>query len=643
MTIANSVWPFVIIGRGSAAAYYLGRLKLADYTGTKILVVGEEDAWAGKRGHSGNPTDATLKINHPRHMIAHPGKDIPAYSKTLVDRLDWAAENKKVFEDASKAGLDLTIYGATVTKISEQPLPQAFDMKTKVSPLVFKIDLEEGPRKVKGPRNSLSVFAYKVVVCAGAGGHRVPDALEELKKNYPQQVIDLDEFAKFQANRLNSNVRVMVIGANAAIDAVHKALNYRCTIQWLIDTKAPNKPAMLTTQPRMLSAWEEWEKQGANLKPDDAGFHVYRVEDYSAKTKAYGFERREASRMIMWVQPSAGAKVSFRTDYIVYGIGPTGKAVDMIDGPIMAQLKPIEDRTRSLDGGKGPHAAIIGYEGEGTGLFNGIEVFGTMSGQVGRTIATTSKERVGILRDHIDWFRKTYDIYMAIQTAGLPGTPAFAEKPETLATMDRGELRRQLLAELSQIMAKNPTAPELKPALETLANQILAYHTAAAFAKRPVGGADDPNSQKGFTGLLNRVTTHLPKGTVGDSGQLASIRAQLGAYATMNGNLPAYMPRQEYTMRGPQNLKQGEKAPPIDVKTIEGKFDFNLANMQDLAIFVCVSYPSIPPGEANAFVQRVMDAHHESADGFTTSQVNGYMKELSDLERKALGAALSKV
>ena len=615
MTIANRIWPLAIVGRGSSAAYYLTSIDPSEYAA--ILAVGEDDAWAGKRGHSGKASDPTLKINHPLHLLAHFGETIPGFSTELVDRLTWAGMNEAVLQSC-----DVVIHKATVTQVSEELFPDHLAMEGDLGPIGFRIQMKDAEREH-------SVYAYKVVVCAGTGGHRLPKELEAAKKSFPSQVLDLDQFAALDGRSLKPNTRVVVIGPNAAIDGPHKALAYGCKIDWLIDLDEPQKPGMLATQPRMLEAWDD---------PERFKLTVFRF-------SRYAYVDRTGQMLRLQVTPRGAGPVRYAMgDYIVYGVGPDGTPTKIITDKIQAKLKPIMDSTRALKSrDKDAPATILGYEAEGTGLRKGLEVFGAISGSIGREIANTdSKVRMKVLADQIEEYRKTYAIYTAILSANFPGNikPFLARSPDYLAKQPRSALHAQLQTELQFIANKNPSDTKLRAALEALANQILAYHTAAAYARL---GDSDPNSLKNFRNLLNQVKSNLPKGAVADHGQLTSINAALGAYATMRGNLPKYMPKQHYVTPGPQpRPANGQKLPFVPVTNTAGDINFNLDNAQNLAIYVCVSFPNIPPPQANKFVDDVMRLRNGSDIGFTDHQVLAFKQQLQTWETEALASAASK-
>src|SRR5262249_4184276 len=154
-------------------------------------------------------------------------------------------------------------------------------------------------------KDGQSVYAYKVVVCAGAGGHRVPQQLQGAKERFPRHVIDIDEFARLRPSDLSPQTRVVVVGSNAAIDAVHKALNYNGKIYWLIELGEGEVPPMLDTQPRMLEAWKNQDK---------AKLTVIRFSSYQFVDQFSG------GLLQLRVKPLGGGPDSFAMgNYIVYG------------------------------------------------------------------------------------------------------------------------------------------------------------------------------------------------------------------------------------------------------------------------------------------------------------------------------------
>jgi hypothetical protein len=594
--VTSQVWPLVIIGRGSSAAYYITSVDLGVYK--DVLAIGEDDPWAGARGHAGNESDPTLKINHPLHLIDHFSKTIPGFETGLVDRLAWAQKNAHVFEDCN-----VQIEKAKVTLVSESLFPSALTVEKQVGVSGYRIDLEG-----KDP-----IYAYKVVMAAGGGGHRVPPELTQAKKQWPLQVLDLDEFARFDENKFQSTTRIVVIGPNAAIDAVNKSLNYRCQIEWLVSVGRDGKPISppaLATQPDMLKAID---------KPWKYNLNIYHYSKFTAPTQAGN--RLQVGGVL------EDKKTTFTTagDYIVYGLGGTDSTVNLMSTGIQHKLKPILDRAQALGGGK--NVPILGYEAEGTGLMSGVEVVGALSAQVGRMISNRSDA----IKKQIEEVRKDKVIFEAI-TTGFPTSPFLRKDVDFLAKQPRPALHKQMNTELTFAVKRNPSVGDLKERLEQLGNLILAYHTSVHFDKE----YDTRNFQK----LLNGVVSQLPKGTVADSGQLTSIRSALGAYATMQGTLPAYAPKQQFTSPGPPKNKDDKTFVPVT--TTAGSANFNADNATVLQIFICATYPNIPPKQANDFLDRVLSERRESDTGFTDQQVTGFKKELDLLNLKGLTASLSK-
>jgi hypothetical protein len=94
----QDVWDLIVIGRGSAAAYYLSGLDREQFP--NILVIGLDDPWSGERGYNqSSPQDPVNFINHTWQMLVHLcGEDLPEFSKDLVDRLKFAQANAQVID-----------------------------------------------------------------------------------------------------------------------------------------------------------------------------------------------------------------------------------------------------------------------------------------------------------------------------------------------------------------------------------------------------------------------------------------------------------------------------------------------------------------------------------------------------------------
>src|SRR5262249_39915237 len=145
-------------------------------------------------------------------------------------------------------------------------------------------------------------------------------------------------------------------------------------------------------------------------------------------------------------------------------------------------------------------------------LRTGLEVFGAMSGQIARAIKSVDRKKV--LAEQIKEFRsKDYLFFKMAERFKSAYTADFAE----IENMERATLYERLRRDRDAISRQMTKGVGF---LETLGNLILAYHSA-----HKLQGVD-------FTTLLNQIKGFLPRGTVGDHGQLTSISTAIAAYAT---------------------------------------------------------------------------------------------------------------
>jgi hypothetical protein len=274
----------------------------------------------------------------------------------------------------------------------------------------------------------------------------------------------------------------------------------------------------------------------------------------------------------------------------------------------------------------------LGYEAEGTGLKTGLEVVGALSAQMGRVLRD-SKDRLNVLKEQIDTVRKEAGVWEAITTNFPVKTPFLGKDPDFLAKQARAPLGGQLRGEVDFVARKHPHNVQLKSALEALANLLLAYHTAAAYGNL---GGQDPNNLGNFATLLNLVATTLPRGAVADSGQLTSINAAIRVYATIRGRMPEYMPKQNVL---PNKDIDGK----LQGTTTQGRVNWNLDSIQNIAIFICASYPNLKEGQANDFIDEIITARRNSTIGFNDRQVSEYLRRLATAEANALKQVFSKI
>lgn len=622
--VQSIAWPLLIVGRGSSAAYYVGTVDLKLYP--YMLAIGEDDAWGGVRGHSGNSSDPTLKINHPLVLLQHFRDTVPGFSEELVDRLDWAKMNADFLDECS-----VQIMKGKVVNVAESQLPAGLRSNDMATIMGYQV-------KVQTSVGHISLYAYKVIVALGTGGHRVPDELKKAKEKSPDRVLDLDQFAALDQGKLQSFKRIAVIGPNAAIDGVHKALNYKCKIDWLIDLDEPREPTMLATQPRMLEAWQE---------PKKFDLRIHRYSSYKVAPPADKYSKLKIE-VVHKKPPGPDLPKSFESDYICYGLGPTGSTVNVIDFGIQAKLVPILDMTRASKPIKsGEEETILGYQAEGTGLKTGLEVVGAMANSMGRAIRDLKKT----LAEKIEEARRAYRVFQAITTLFPTKFPFLRKDVEFLAKQPRAPLLGQLQNEIGWIK-KNRVFGDLGPSLDVLGNLILAYHTAA-------NNNFGENYKKNFATLLNQVATNLPNGAVADSGQLTSILQSLSAVASMRGQLPRYMPSQSFESPGPRAKENPNRNDPVAVTNTGGSVNFSMDNANLIHIFICVTYPNIPPYVANAFVdEEIMAKRRTQVDpntkkplpraqqtfvGFSDMEVEQLRSKLEKLEMESIAGVFGKI
>ncbi|MCP5159207.1 MAG: hypothetical protein H6975_07255 [Gammaproteobacteria bacterium] len=575
MSITSRIWPLVIVGKGSSAAYYLCTVDTREYP--SILAIGDGDAWsAAVRGHHGSQGDPTLYINHPLHLITHFNETIPEFSTVKVDRLDWAERNKVVF---TRCGVRL-YDKAKVKEVSEAPtFPPHLTPDDSRGPSGFRITLENGK----------TIYAYKVVMAAGAGGHRVPDmTVRHAKKQWPTQVIDLDEFARLDRTHLQGK-SVIVMGPNAAIDAVQKALHYQCKIYWLL---GPNdKPPVLATQPTVQTA----------IKNNKEMIQIY---------KNFEFKNKIGNEIS--VKLDTGKILSGH--YFVYGMGQTGESVDTIHNDIKRKLTPIYDKNQYLGAGSD---TILGFEAIGTGLKSGFEVVGAMSAQVGRALLNSKEQSLKFIADSIGETRRIKIIHEAIHSSNFPTKPFLFKDINFLANRPRIPLLKHLQKEVDFILNKHSNHHDLKKGLDMLVGLLLAYQAAKTL--------DKTNLQR----QLNQVTHDLPKGTVADSGQLTSIRSAMGAKHT---TVPTYAGTQSYTGNNinnnssNNNSNNGKKW--VQVESVPGDVNFSVDNATLIQITLSVRYPFISDKFLNEWVMKLMTKRHFTGTGFKNEEVKGFHDEL---------------
>ena len=585
--IDRQIWSLVIVGNGSSAAYYMATVDLNLYP--SVLAIGQGDPWNGPRGHvEADTRDPTRFINHPLHLIAHFRKTIPGFSNALVDRLDWAKMNADVLSECN-----VRVHNAKVRSVEEAVYPRRLTPENiDPPPSGFRITLEYGTQ----------IYAHKVVMATGTGGHRMPDhtvgctGCAEAKKLAPLHVIDLDEFAWLGPQDLDTNTKVMVLGANAAIDAIQKSVHYKCKLYWLIDNKTDiKKLPILDSQPSVRTK--------VNSDPD---MFVY----YDRINV-----RAAGSEISVEVTPKGKPNETQRylVDYFVYGVGPTGSTTSMIASGIQEKLKPIFDKNQAVSKGE----AILGFEAEGTGLLKGFEVIGALAGSVGRDWSKNQVKNKETLKKKIDDLRSERYFWIRMKLSDLPEDCLLQMDPDELVSKKRDTLYRDLCNEKNQFLHECRHAPKhniLTNYVEMLVNLLISYYAAHYYRD-----------------LMNLAAKTQSQGMVADAGQLMAINAGMaGKHATV----PAYL--------GKQTIDTSDKDAQGWVKVTQesGEVNFNQDNPTMLFIGLTVRYPAIPHKKLSSWIENLMRDREKSGMGFDEGRISQYYMNLNIMDTMAVHGLL---
>jgi hypothetical protein len=216
--LLQNTYELAIVGKGSAAAYYIDTLGVAydhQYT-LYTLLIGEDDPWAGRRGFG------ISYINHVESQISYPSEGAKGYSTQFVQRAAFAQRTKQIIENAIPAA---NRFEGRADNISREER----DGRT-----VYRIVWTGGGRQ-------RTHYAYKVIVAAGAGPHSDPrnDLTQLNDDRAKKRVMDMDTFIREYVSDLTGNERIIVQGPNAAVDAAAAANLRRCSVTWVVRSTPP--------------------------------------------------------------------------------------------------------------------------------------------------------------------------------------------------------------------------------------------------------------------------------------------------------------------------------------------------------------------------------------------------------------------
>jgi hypothetical protein len=307
----------VIIGAGSAAAYYIDTLGVAfDHRFT--LLIGGADPWAGQRG------EGIDFINHVNQQINYPSEGVRGYSDIFVERKAFANRTRTIIEGAIPLQ---NRHSGAVMQISQ----------TKSGD--YKIEWHDG-------KKNNETYATKVVIATGAGPHQVTKAdVTGLVPEHKKRVMDMDTFIReviphSRKNNINGKT-VVVQGPNAAIDAVAAAVTLPgWTVSWVVRGSTPvylpgtryslgRIPLFKATEVTITHADTQLEiKAQGTFSRCTAANHQYMSAE-ELKDKKY------------WTADPQ----TLKADYFVYGIGQDIKAAGaLLSQDIRDNLEAVQHR-----------------------------------------------------------------------------------------------------------------------------------------------------------------------------------------------------------------------------------------------------------------------------------------------------------
>jgi hypothetical protein len=585
------IWDLIVIGAGSAAAYYLSTVDRSLFP--NILVIGQPDPWGGERGYNASaPKDPVNFINHTWQMIAHLGNVFPDFDMSVVDRHKFAEANKNVIDSCATR-----VVVGKVTNIEEVTDPDfTFVAAGHKGPChVFRVTTDaDGAHEGK-----------KIVVATGAGPHRVPDEVKHL--NQPSLIMNMDEFARRAGTFLKpEEMTVFVQGPNAAIDSVETAKFQKFNVIWLI--KPPRQgqgPAILATPHQIYAR--------AALKSD-----VVVYPEHDRGTAGFRVELTGGNPPLKVTVP--GKSAPYLGHMLVFGMGQEPK--DAMDGVVpnafRNRLQPIYDINQRFGAA---HETVVGLKLENSDWCTGFEIVGALATQVARgaKVPHTYKKE---LADRIDEVRAkvlpflTGTIGSNHLTAGI-----LLEPLSKIEGMSPGDARIQLKAAREHIARTYPTWTNHVDALTSL---MLNYIQVARYF-----AGKDKVSDQDLSAASRILTPSIIQGP-----QLGVIRSQTAA---QNGAIPGYIGGQAAM------FDLGKDGKPVFQGVVAGqggRVNFSQDDYQVLRIYIALNYPSVLEDDADRFIKRVMarrpDVNKLDGYGYNQTETANFENELKALAAKGL-------
>lgn len=587
-------WDLMVIGRGSAAAYYLSTVNRGMFP--NILVIGTTDPWTDERGYNKkDPKDTINFINHTWKMIEHLSNIFPDFDKNLVDRHKFADANKKVIDTCSTQ-----VSIAKVTNIEEilaSAAPKDLRVHEYGDVKVFKVTTDSAEQ----------FYSKKIVVATGAGPHRVP---EEVQGLHSDKIMDMDMFGRLAGTFASpQNMTVFVLGPNAAIDSVETAKFQKFKVIWLV--KNSNKPAILATGHQIYAK--------DALKTDVVGYPEHDRGTPGFNVKLVGG--------VEPIQVTVEDRAPMKGHLFVYGAGQNPKDATGQDGKdatkgvvpsaFLKRLQPIYDIDQRFGAA---HETVIGLKLENSNWNTGFEVVGALATQVvrGTEVNHTYKNelaaRIEDVRKHVLTFLNGALVHRQ--------TEILTTKLEELEKMSPGMARGELKTARSWVEGRYPT---WKNHVNALAALMLNYITVALYfkGKTKVDGDD-------LSAAASILTPSVIQGP-----QLGVIRSQTAA---QNAAVPGYIGKQVPAYQ----LGNNGKATCVGAYTVTqpkgNHANFSSDDRQVLRLYIALNFPYVTEEEAQRFISQVL-ARRGNVDmlggyGYGPSESKRFEQELESMNAR---------
>lgn len=642
MALGDSDDPFdlIVIGRGSAAAYFLQSMptRYKSFKDSKpvdlsILVIGEADPWAGARGYVKGTYGQN--INQAKQVLGRSTGSTAPISQGPQDRQEWANENEQIL-----AAIANEVVTGIVTKVSKT------GKLTVTDPQVFKVEARSTPKA--------EYFARKIVIATGGGiespdnGHKdyhavIPEVQAVI--NSPA-VMNLDAFMKKPRHEHKTSNKIAILGPTAGTDAVMQAgtLGYSAAnTYWLMRSK-PNTGGFLNVYPGNDGP----SRQQITNIIESSKKRILAYTDTTLKLTA------QSNQIQIACDPVSDSPLKDKqvlVDVFVYSTGqtasntltapptdPTAKASAILDGSLMALLEPIYDVNQRLarqgDSNSSPHSSgpwqhVTGVQLQDSNSESGLMIIGAASFQVAakmdhnflqfefNTLQTALKQYPGFTNSA----RSCYpELLTTLKLSQVPrvGRSECKMKQQAFisnwnAFLSDGSRKFELQGQVAVGDRTRWIQDRIKDA-NHLCYLFQQRTQAAQYLYDEVGG-----TERSVQSMLNAANT-LPK-ALQDCRLLAGINANV---SSINASSPKAL------------------AKKTDLNKLDFQVNF-LESATELRCYMSAHYPNISEAKAQDFIRNVTTRRQSKGNmGFELYEIVDFELELETLNKKARSRGASR-